>query len=104
MVYSAQVNGIGSKKIRSLSAPYFNIGDLLVLIHGFQHLVRRFLLFRCEVDPVFKQLFEFRADFDHLALGKELCHRDAESLTDCFQRCEGGDCIPPINISNRGLG
>ena len=79
---------LAQKNIRSLSAPYFSLDYLLVVVHRFEHLVRRLLLFRREVDPVIKQLFEFWADFHHFAFSKELCHCDAESITDRFQRCD----------------
>ena len=75
----------------------------VVMAHGFKHLDSCGFLDRCETEPTVKQFFHVRGQFDHIGVGEELRHGDAESFAYRLKGRNGGDSVSSKNITDRGL-
>ena len=74
------------------------------MAHGFYRLQNGGLLRQRQVYPAVEQLFQFRCQFYHLSISKELRPGDAESGTDRFQRGDGRNRVAVVDVCNGGVG
>ena len=74
-----------------------------VMAHSFEHLDGCGFLARSETDPTVKQFLHVRRQFDHICVGKELRHGDAESSAYRLKGRNGGNGISSEDVSDSGL-
>ena len=77
---------------------------MLIVVHGFHGLQNGGFLRQGQVHPAVEELFQFRRQFYHFSLGKELGKGDAEPGADRFQRGDRRDGVAVIDVCNGGVG